>query len=78
MDAPASPVAPSSQQKQIDDITNWLNGWSLTKGTTKKWWTVAGIYIAALVVTGVMTFWFSGKNNSACWTNHNSAPAAPC
>jgi hypothetical protein len=55
-------VARQGQQKQIEDITKWLSGWNLTKGTTKKWWMVTGFYGLALLLTGILTFWFSAQS----------------
>ena len=55
-------VARQEQQKQLDQIQKWLEGWSLTKGTTSKRWPVAIGYVCSLVATGLLTLWFSSQN----------------
>lgn len=55
-------VARQEQQNQIEQIKGWLEGWSLTRGTTTKRWTVAIAYGVAIVVTGAFTIWFSQGN----------------
>jgi hypothetical protein len=55
-------VARNEQQKQIDQIKGWLEGWSLTKGTTSKRYIVAVAYIFGAVATGLFTIWFSYEN----------------
>jgi hypothetical protein len=54
-------VARQEQQKQLDQIQKWLEGWSLTKGTRSKRLTVAIAYGVALCVTAGLTVWFSSQ-----------------
>jgi hypothetical protein len=55
-------VARNEQQKQIDQIKGWLNGWSLTRGTTSKRYIVAVAYIFGALATGLFTAWYSYEN----------------
>lgn len=55
-------VARSEQQKQIEQIQNWLQDWSLTKGTTSKRFVVVGAYVIGALVTGYLTYWFSKQS----------------
>jgi phage gpG-like protein len=48
-------VARQKQDEQIKQIQKWLDGWSLTKGTSRKRWLIAGLYISAIVLTGALT-----------------------
>jgi hypothetical protein len=55
-------VARQEQKNQIDQIKGWLEGWSLTKGTTTKRLTVAIAYAVAIVATAGFAIWFSAQN----------------
>jgi hypothetical protein len=43
------------QQEQIDQLKKWLEGWSLTAGTSKKRRLIVWAYISAMVLFGVFT-----------------------
>ncbi|MEW6454013.1 MAG: hypothetical protein AB1490_25465 [Pseudomonadota bacterium] len=55
-------VARSEQQKQIEQITGWLNDWSLTKTTRSKRYVIIWAYAIGAAVTGGLTFWFSKES----------------
>jgi hypothetical protein len=55
-------VARQEQQKQIEQIKGWLEGWSLTTGTTKKQRFVTNIYVFAAVIMLGITIWFSTES----------------
>jgi hypothetical protein len=55
-------VARQEQKNQIDQIKGWLEGWSLTKGTTTKRLTVAIAYAVAILATAGFAIWFSAQN----------------
>jgi hypothetical protein len=69
-------VARSEQQKQIDQIKGWLEGWSLTKGTRSKRYFVMCAYAAGICATGFFAYWYgrqsmqiiaSSNGNLAWW-----------
>ncbi|SDS37980.1 hypothetical protein [Opitutus sp. GAS368] len=47
-------VARQEQQKQITQIGKWLDGWSVTSGTSAKRTAIHFIYIVALLVTAAL------------------------
>jgi hypothetical protein len=55
-------VARSEQQKQIEQIKGWLDGWSLTRGTRSKRHTVAIAYIIGFIFSVAAAVWFSAQN----------------
>ena len=55
-------VARSEQQKQIEQIRGWLEGWSLTRGTQDKRRVVIIAYCLAALFTGAITIWFSRES----------------
>ena len=55
-------VARQKQQEQIDQIKNWLNDWSLTKGTTQKRRPIFWAYISALAITGGLAIYATYRN----------------
>jgi hypothetical protein len=52
-------VARQKQGEQIQQIKTWLEGWSLTRGTTSKRLPISLAYSAALIVTGSLIFYAS-------------------
>lgn len=55
-------VARQKQQEQIEQIKNWLNDWTLTKGTTQKRRPIFWAYISALVITGSLAVYATYRN----------------
>ena len=62
-------VARSEQQKQIEQIKEWLNDWSLTKGTQSKRYVVIAAYVIGATVTGYLAYWFSTESMSVIRTS---------
>lgn len=55
-------VARKKQEEQIEQVKTWLNDWKLTQGTTEKRRGVFWAYVAALVITGVLTAYATYHN----------------
>ena len=55
-------VARSEQQKQIEQIKEWLQGWSLTQGTRSKRYVVALAYLLGAVASALFAVWYSYEN----------------
>lgn len=54
-------VARQEQQKQIDKIQGWLEGWSLTKGTQNKRTPIFWVCVLVSLFMGFLVIHFSGQ-----------------
>jgi hypothetical protein len=52
-------VSRKGQQDQIEQIKGWLEGWSLTHGTTSKRRTVTASYLVAIILTASLVIFFN-------------------
>jgi len=55
-------VSRQKQQEQVEQIQEWLENWGLTAGTTKKRWPITAAYLAAIVLTGFLTYYATSHN----------------
>ncbi|WP_072392751.1 hypothetical protein [Hyphomicrobium sp. CS1BSMeth3] len=64
-------VARRGQEQQIAQIKEWLNDWSLTKGTHSKRRVIIAAYVIGAATTGFAAYWFSTESMEIL---HASAP----
>lgn len=64
-------VARRGQEQQIERIQDWLDDWSLTRGTRSKRLVIIAAYAIGAAATGFVTYWFSSESMQVL---HNSAP----
>jgi hypothetical protein len=62
-------VARRGQEQQIAQIKEWLNGWSLTKGTHSKRRVIIAAYVIAAAATGYATYWFGTQSMDVVQTS---------